>query len=150
MVFAWFFDVFLGFFKLHLKILILLKYVFSLRKTPTFMILRLQKSMIFSCFYNLFWALILEHIFHRFWKPFWLIFQTFWHHFSILFRHWFLVEFLMSFLSDFGRKSIDRKESGGSLLAHFFPYFSRPWFWHRFLMDFWWFLFDLGSILARF
>ena len=134
---------FLRFFKLRLKMSILLKYVFSSRKTPTFMILRLQKSMIFRCFYNLFWASILEQIFHRFWKPFWLIFQTFWHHFSILFRHWFLVEFVMWFLSDFGRKYAPGKRSQGSLFSIFFRRFLWPWFRYRFLVD-------LGSIFELF
>ena len=110
------------------------------------MVRRVRKSYTYHYFSKLFKARILGLIFHRFRKLFGFIFRTFWHHFSILFRHWYLVGFLMSFLSDFGRKSIDRKESGRSLFAHFFPYFPRPWFWHRF----WWIFDDFCSIWGRF
>ena len=108
----------------------------------------------FHCLYNLFWALLLGQIFHRFWNRFWLFFRFFWRHFSILFRHRFLVEFLMSFLSDFGRKCAPRKRSGGSPFSHFFPYFSRPRFWHRFGLIFYRFAvdfkFQLGSVSNKF
>ena len=92
------------------------------------MVRRVRKSYICHYFSKLFKARILGLIFHRFRKLFGLIFPTFWHHFSILFRHRFFIEFLMSFLTTLGRKWGPILWAGASILRPF----SRPRFRHRF------------------
>ena len=82
-------------------------------------------------------------IFHRFREPFGLIFPTVWHNFSLLFRHRFFIELLMSFLTTFGRKWGPILWAGASILRPF----SRPRFRHRFGRYFWTIL---GSILVVF
>ena len=71
------------------------------------------------------------------------MFSTFWHHFSILFRHRFFIEMLMSFLTTFGRKWGPILWAGASILRPF----SRPRFRHRFGRHF---CMILGFILVAF